>query len=197
MDAVADLNVRREAALPIGCRARNRKKENTHFIASGHENFLQYSVATPAAAPDNSHPIGSNASVSGYLGRLGQSNRANELCEGRTVIRPIRNQGKPICFLSASPTIQTCLMSHSVILERIRHFVQQTFAQIDADAPSAIRETILVQNGYYCGRRFTCNELHAVWFVEEGELKFYGPDGAVLKVTDTRAIAGDESRAAA
>jgi len=88
-------------------------------------------------------------------------------------------------------------MSHSVLLERIRHFVQQTFVQFDADASSSIRETILVQNGFYCGRRFSCNELHAVWFVEEGELKFYGPDGSVLKVTDTDALAGNEGRVAA
>ena len=88
-------------------------------------------------------------------------------------------------------------MSHSVQLERIRHFVQQTFLQLSADAPSSIRETILVQNGYYCGRRFTGDDLHAVWFVEEGELKFYGPDGTVLKVTKADAITRDEGRAAA
>jgi hypothetical protein len=88
-------------------------------------------------------------------------------------------------------------MSHSLQLERIRHFVQQTFVQFSADASSNVRETILVQNGYYCGRRFTCNELQAVWFVEEGELKFYGPDGTVLKVTETDALARDDGRAAA
>lgn len=88
-------------------------------------------------------------------------------------------------------------MSHSVQLERIRQFVRQTFAQVHADASSSIRETILIQNGFYCGRRFSCNESHAVWFVEEGELKFYGPDGSVLKMTQTDAIANDEGRAAA
>ena len=88
-------------------------------------------------------------------------------------------------------------MSHSVQLERIRRFVLRTFLQYGADDSCSVGETILVQNGYYCGRRFTCNELHAVWFVEEGELKFYGEDGTVFKVIATDTIALDEGRLAA
>jgi hypothetical protein len=88
-------------------------------------------------------------------------------------------------------------MSHSVQLERIRRFVQKAFVRIGTDASSSIRETILVQSGYYCGRRFSCDNLHAVWFVEEGELKFYGADGTVLEVTKTAALDQDEGRAAA
>jgi hypothetical protein len=88
-------------------------------------------------------------------------------------------------------------MNHSAKLERIRRFVRQTFSDLAADAPSPIRESILVQNGHYCGRRFSGDKIHAVWFVEEGELKFYGADGSVLKVTTADVDAEQRGRAAA
>ena len=44
---------------------------------------------------------------------------------------------------------------------------------------SPIRETILIQNGYYCGRRFQAEGYTLVWFVEEDELKLYSPDGSI------------------
>jgi hypothetical protein len=87
-------------------------------------------------------------------------------------------------------------MMQSARLERIRQLVEETFDELAQDATAPVRETILVQNGHYCGRRFTCGRLQAIWFVEEGELKFYGEDGSVFKMTTSDAAADDEKRAA-
>jgi hypothetical protein len=84
-------------------------------------------------------------------------------------------------------------MTHSSQLERIRQFVQHTFGQLAGESSPSVRETILVRDGQYCGRRFSTETLHAVWFVEENELKFYGQDGSVLKVA-VADVATDKSR---
>jgi hypothetical protein len=38
--------------------------------------------------------------------------------------------------------------------------------------------------------------LQAIWFVEEGELKFYGEDGSVFKMTTSEAVTAHGKRAA-
>ena len=49
----------------------------------------------------------------------------------------------------------------------------------DGHAP---RESLLLRDGLYCGRRFEAEGGHALWFVEEDQLKIFGPDGRVLQV---------------
>lgn len=68
------------------------------------------------------------------------------------------------------------------MVEQVRQLVQRIFA--DLQLPSAIgcEETILIRNGFYCGRRFAVDGAHAVWFCEENQIKVYGPEGKVLKV---------------
>jgi len=41
---------------------------------------------------------------------------------------------------------------------------------------------LLVRNGQFCGRSFRRNEWNAVWFIEENEIKFHDPAGAVVRV---------------
>jgi len=66
--------------------------------------------------------------------------------------------------------------------ERIRQLVQQTFSKLGTDASSEARETILIRDGHYCGRRFRRGGLEAVWFIEENQIKFHGKDGGIVKV---------------
>jgi hypothetical protein len=61
------------------------------------------------------------------------------------------------------------------VIDRAMHALGMT-----ADAPP--RETILIRDGLFCGRRFEWEDFSAVWFAEENQVKFYGPDGAVLRV---------------
>jgi hypothetical protein len=88
-------------------------------------------------------------------------------------------------------------MNHSAQLERIRQFVQETFEQLAGISDATFRESILVRDGQYCGRRFLRDSLQAVWFVEENELKFYGKDGAMLKVVAADGVPSQHRRAAA
>ena len=73
-------------------------------------------------------------------------------------------------------------MPHSQILDNAREFVAHTWAEFGADLSAPRAETILIRDGYYCGRRFQCDGLSAVWFIEEQEVKFYDRQGQVTRV---------------
>lgn len=68
---------------------------------------------------------------------------------------------------------------HATQMLEIRALVEQTFLGLGAAPDSTPLESILVRDGYYCGRRFDCDGMQAVWFAEENEIKFYGRDGRV------------------
>lgn len=51
-----------------------------------------------------------------------------------------------------------------------------------------LRETILIRNEFYCGRRFFTPNHHAIWFIEEDELKIYHENGELLCVLNGQAI---------
>ncbi|MDA1052811.1 MAG: hypothetical protein O3C40_20345 [Planctomycetota bacterium] len=71
-------------------------------------------------------------------------------------------------------------MQHAQLLELVRQHVRTTFAaQSVADLDDCC-ETILIRDGFYCGRCFACDSHRAIWFVEEKVIKFYGPDGEFL-----------------
>jgi hypothetical protein len=65
---------------------------------------------------------------------------------------------------------------------RVRQIVLETFRQLGAAATETPSETTLIRDGYYCGNRFMLDDFEAVWFVEENQIKFYGPDGGLLQV---------------
>jgi hypothetical protein len=73
-------------------------------------------------------------------------------------------------------------MQQATILEQVRELVEQNFRELGIVSTGGIEETILIRNGYYCGRRFAVDSAHAVWFCEEDQLKFYGGDGAMVRV---------------
>ena len=93
-------------------------------------------------------------------------------------------------FLVASPTL------YETMIEIVRSLVVQTFAQLGALCDDELRETILIRDGNYCGRRFEAEGGVAVWFVEEGQIKFYGTDGSVIRVIDAQATPTALRRAA-
>lgn len=72
------------------------------------------------------------------------------------------------------------------MLERIRSaIVAELQAQGVSDLVGVedLRETILIRNGLYCGRKFECRGHHVVWFAEENEIKFFAPEGKLLLAT--------------
>lgn len=73
-------------------------------------------------------------------------------------------------------------MSHNQLTNHVRQIVYETFRQNGASVEDVPEETILVRSGIYCGRRFDAAGLHAVWFLEENQVKFYGPGGLLCQV---------------
>jgi hypothetical protein len=65
--------------------------------------------------------------------------------------------------------------------EKVRGLIRETFDRLGAET-GEVRETILIRDGYYCGRRYHRGGLQAIWFIEENQLKFHAPDGSVLEV---------------
>ncbi|HEY6564344.1 MAG TPA: hypothetical protein VIY86_07585 [Pirellulaceae bacterium] len=64
---------------------------------------------------------------------------------------------------------------------RIRQYIRcvlRGFAPADVDVP---QESLLIRDGVYCGHRFRLGNGEAIWFVEEDEVKFYGPRGLLLR----------------
>lgn len=78
-------------------------------------------------------------------------------------------------------------MQHTLQLEAIRAVVLHAFAEYTS-AEAEFFETVLIRDGFYCGRCFTCDKVRAVWFAEENIVKFYGQDGQFL---DSRSVDGD------
>jgi hypothetical protein len=73
------------------------------------------------------------------------------------------------------------------MIEAIRQQVAQAFADMGLAEPKDFRETILIRGGNYCGRRFEGSTGHAIWFVEENQLKFYDADGKLACVLEPQA----------
>lgn len=78
---------------------------------------------------------------------------------------------------------------HAQLTESIRQCVAETFSQAGSEAAEDFRETILIRDGVYCGRRYESSRGHAIWFIEEDQLKFYRPDGSIIRVLEPAARA--------
>ena len=81
--------------------------------------------------------------------------------------------------------------------EQARQLLRQAFRQLGAESPDRWEETILVQDGFYCGRRFDCCGLQAVWLFEEDRIEFYDADGGLIRELSTSVPPQNEQRQAA
>jgi hypothetical protein len=80
-------------------------------------------------------------------------------------------------------------MPHAQLTEAVRRRVAQVFADLGVPGSDALRESLLICSGAYCGRRFDAAAGHAIWFVEEDQIKFYGADGKLAEVAGIAATA--------
>jgi hypothetical protein len=74
-------------------------------------------------------------------------------------------------------------MSNVASSEKVRAAVGWQLKKLGVRDTGSMHETILIHNGLFCGRRFQCEEFQAVWFLEEDEIKFFGPCGEMLQVS--------------
>jgi hypothetical protein len=75
-------------------------------------------------------------------------------------------------------------MPHLQMVDSVRQTIVATFAAMGLPEPEQFRETLLLCDGNYCGRRFQHEVAQAVWFFEENEIKFYGEDGRLTKLVE-------------
>ena len=77
-------------------------------------------------------------------------------------------------------------MTNSQRLASVRQCLNRWLAQQSTQVHDELeeshlwRESILVRDGFYCGRRFVADAYEAIWFLEEDELKISNHLGEVL-----------------
>jgi hypothetical protein len=75
-------------------------------------------------------------------------------------------------------------MPHAQLTEAVRRRVAERFHALGISGANPLRESLLICGGAYCGRRFDAAAGHAIWFVEEDQIKFYRADGKLAEVAD-------------
>ena len=73
-------------------------------------------------------------------------------------------------------------MSSDRLTECVRIGILATFNGLGCPIDEELQETILIRDGCYCGRRFDCDGMQAVWFVEEQQIKLYDREGQLFEV---------------
>ncbi len=76
--------------------------------------------------------------------------------------------------------------------------IQTKFRQLlsfwGASSDEPIRETIVLRNGYYCGRKFVFAGHTLIWFLEEDQIKLFDSRGDLVMSTSTQAFLSFEER---
>lgn len=77
------------------------------------------------------------------------------------------------------------------MIATVRHLVAEALTRVAGADADSIRESILIRDGLYCGRRFEAAAGYAIWFVEENQVKVFERTGRVVDVLqlDEAAIA--------
>jgi hypothetical protein len=68
--------------------------------------------------------------------------------------------------------------------ESIRDLVRRTLQELGQADAQPIGESLLTLAGYYVGREFKFVGVRAVWMASQGQIKFYGDDGRVLRAVE-------------
>ncbi len=63
-------------------------------------------------------------------------------------------------------------MSNSQRLAAVRRTIDRWFENRHPDADLEIRDSVLIRDGYYAGRKFQFGDYTAAWFIEEDESRF-------------------------
>jgi hypothetical protein len=75
-------------------------------------------------------------------------------------------------------------MHHAELAASVQQLIADVFQQLRLSDEDAPRQSLLIRDGNYCGRRFEAHHGHALWFFEEDQIKVFGADGRVLRVME-------------
>ena len=80
-------------------------------------------------------------------------------------------------------------MTNSQRLAIIRTALTAWLKEHDSTATPEFRESMLIRDGFFCGRRFKHDSIDAVWFLEENELKISNAvTGTLIETVPSEAI---------
>ncbi|TWU16222.1 hypothetical protein [Allorhodopirellula heiligendammensis] len=71
-------------------------------------------------------------------------------------------------------------MTPSQKLTRARNCVHAYCQDHFPNETIELRDSVFISEEFYRGRRFRCDQLTAIWFAEEDQLKIHSPDGACI-----------------
>ena len=63
----------------------------------------------------------------------------------------------------------------------VRNLVHDVFRELGIGTKEPWRETLLIRDGWYIGRRFECSRLQAVWLDGGSQFKIYDESGALAR----------------
>jgi hypothetical protein len=88
-------------------------------------------------------------------------------------------------------------MQPAQITDSVRNSVLRTFVELGIDADLPLRETILIRDGHYCGRRFESGDLTALWLLDDRKIDISRADGTVVQTILVAESKYSSTRAAA
>ncbi len=68
--------------------------------------------------------------------------------------------------------------------QRVRELVLHSAVDFGVRQPIPCGETLLLRDGYYCGRCFKFESLRAIWLSDANQVKFYSDAGRWLGTID-------------
>jgi hypothetical protein len=88
-------------------------------------------------------------------------------------------------------------MQPAQITDSVRNSVLRTFVELGIDTDLPLRETILICDGHYCGRRFESGDLTALWLLDDHKIDISRADGTVVQTILVAESKYSSTRAAA
>ena len=82
-------------------------------------------------------------------------------------------------------------MSHADLVAHVRQLVQRMLGRRCVNPVSEMKESLLIHDGAYCGRRFLLGKVEAIWLSEETQIQIFD---AEKKLVDTVAVAVDSEQ---
>jgi len=79
-------------------------------------------------------------------------------------------------------------MTNSQRLASVRRCLELWLDSQQCDTDAEIRDSVLIRDGFYVGRRFQLGNFSAVWFMEQDEVKVRDASGSVVARFDAQAI---------
>ena len=79
---------------------------------------------------------------------------------------------------------------------RVRELIDNLLVRYGAPRDAATHETLLIHDGNYCGHRMQKADYAAVWFIEEDQVKVFGPTGALLEALKPSVLCRNAKQAA-